>query len=306
MSSASSWIECSISGEASCARRGLPLRSQGRLGDVAIGDRRVALLGQLDVELGQLGNLTGGPREALATCSLSSSVTSTLRPLTSIRTAMAPSVGSHQKLLRRRRSGAKGAGEDGPVDLSEAPARRRAVAQARERGARGQHVVDQQDRGRRRAQRLDSRRGGEPVGAPPADLARAVRPAQAPVQGQRQLRPASAAAISSGRVEAAAAPAGGGGGHGDERLRAPAAAGAAAAIRAASGPASRRRPPNLSAATSSRGTPHNAPPSATRSRPGAARARGALARPGPGRSALQIGLGVRTRAPARRAAGAGQ
>ena len=65
MSSAISWIECSISGAASCARSVDPLQVQRGLGDAVVGDRGVSLLGQLDLELRVLRHLLANAGESL-------------------------------------------------------------------------------------------------------------------------------------------------------------------------------------------------------------------------------------------------
>ena len=56
------------------------LQVQGRLGDLPVGDRRVALLGELDLERRQLRDLLADAAKALDVGRALSSSTSTLRP----------------------------------------------------------------------------------------------------------------------------------------------------------------------------------------------------------------------------------
>ena len=75
-----------MSGEAARARSVTPFRWSVASATCVVGDRRVALLAQLELELGELGDLAWrSRRKRFSTCSRSPSVTGVLRPLTAMR-----------------------------------------------------------------------------------------------------------------------------------------------------------------------------------------------------------------------------
>ena len=196
MSSAISWIEWSISGRGLVRPQRDALEIQGRLGDVAVGDRGVALLGQLDLELGELGDLACRACEALS------------RPRPEARRSprrFGPDLDSHGSLLssaeclqilRPRARRAKGTGEHRRLDLDRAQ-RAGAPGRSAQRRARGQHVVDQQDARGRRAGGAHAGRRGPPDSRRAPHLARPVGARAERASAAAPSRAASAPAISS-------------------------------------------------------------------------------------------------------------
>jgi hypothetical protein len=83
-------IEWTMSGEALAGSQRDPLQMQRRLGDLRVGDRRVALLEHLDLELRQLGHLPRHLPEALGHVLPQVVGDGRLRPLTSIRMTRPP------------------------------------------------------------------------------------------------------------------------------------------------------------------------------------------------------------------------
>ena len=238
--------------------QGGALEVQGRLGDVAVGDRGVALLAQLDLERGELGDLAPDPGEALR---------DVLSKLVGDLDVAAPDLDSHAsppsvvwlpsinatpRGLRAPSARANTAARDRLRSRPRAAPRRR-----REGRAGGQHVVDEQ----RAGGAAPPRRG--PAAGSASRSARRRPTWRRPSARRRQRRELEPGARGErrgdllGRVEArAAAGAAGPAGPGTigrrtrsprERLR--------RARRAAPSREPRARAPNLSAATRSRATP---------------------------------------------------